>query len=976
MAIDLEKYKKKPSEGGINLAKYKKSTGPFKYDVPEIKESREDKIARYQQEAAEAEKEADKYKGLGFVKQFGKEFVKNLAPSEVGLGKTIAKTFGNQRDKYTSSIENVSGTQQRLIRQIREKEERGEDTTKLKRLYNEGVDTLSELQKGLDEELDLPTTGQAVGQLGGTALDVLTAGTYGRATTGAKSFQLTKTKELPTAIQMIRNTARSPQGLGTRVGAGRVATGAGIGYGFDVSHGLQGLRGEDREGGKAFIPGAGTAIGTAIPTLSEGAQSLRNRRGPLDSKTTKIINKRQKQLEKVEDNYSTLRKLKERSAKQGFNAAEDIANTDLLVGAVDDTGTIRTTNAISELNDVLDPVEDIVARGLKKEGRRVGLDVVEAELKRKVRNSGLEGDALTRALRNVEREIAGYQLRTDPNGMISLADLHNAKISKTKTINYQNPKIGVGDKAIANGLKELIEQQSKSIDVKQANRELARFYNMRTFLERLDGKKVQGGKLGKYFASTIGGMAGSHFGPIGTIIGAEAGARTQGHLLSRAFGSKVGKTPGSAVLSRMSRSVDEPFVPAGLLPSGPTRMPAKMPRANEASTPSVIPAKKGVPGQNPQTGRFFRTYMSDPNYSSNLGSRQTNQTNTIIPTTNPINKESTTIIPKSQGRVGAELTPEKFIEGWTLQDPDIISNLTPEVLTELSTKMAKYKPKEKMTLYRGVPEGVEGTSDNLTSWTTDRDVAEMFAEEVNGRVIKKTFNPDEILVDTSELPSNLTEKYNLIPDEMEVIVLPVKKKTNLPNKEGGLINSDALLTGAAGGAALMGVTRTAGEAKELIEDMSQPEVYNAKPTLPEKKPIETLETEQLGTNYDPYDPDQTRPNPDGIGAAGVKLDESMVAVPRKKDNLTANIRLGSVIYVPDLNKIFLVADLMNKRFNGKNKIDFVQPGAKKKPVPRLNKNFGGVQILRLGDGRRDAREFVSSGGWDKFQKDFYNKNRP
>lgn len=36
------------------------------------------------------QQEADKYKGLGLVKEFGKELVSNIAPGEVGLGKTIS----------------------------------------------------------------------------------------------------------------------------------------------------------------------------------------------------------------------------------------------------------------------------------------------------------------------------------------------------------------------------------------------------------------------------------------------------------------------------------------------------------------------------------------------------------------------------------------------------------------------------------------------------------------------------------------------------------------------------------------------------------------------------------------------------------------------------------------------------------------------------------------------------------------------
>ena len=139
-------------------------------------------------------------------------------------------------------------------------------------------------------------------------------------------------------------------------------------------------------------------------------------------------------------------------------------------------------------------------------------------------------------------------------------------------------------------------------------------------------------------------------------------------------------------------------------------------------------------------------------------------------------------------------------------------------------------------------------------------------------------------------------------------------------------------------------------------------------TRPKTQPIRKLDQPFIGTNYDPYDTDQTKPNPDGLGKALIKLDESMVATSLKEDGETGNLRLGTVIRVPALdNKLFLVADTMNKRFNGMNKIDFVAPNKKKAPDPKLNQNFEGIEIIREGGGPADAREFVESGEWEKMK---------
>lgn len=128
----------------------------------------------------------------------------------------------------------------------------------------------------------------------------------------------------------------------------------------------------------------------------------------------------------------------------------------------------------------------------------------------------------------------------------------------------------------------------------------------------------------------------------------------------------------------------------------------------------------------------------------------------------------------------------------------------------------------------------------------------------------------------------------------------------------------------------------------------------------------------LGTNYDPYDPDQTREGGKGVGAAGIKMDENMVATSLKMDGKEGNLRLGTVIYSPTLQKVLLVADLKNKRYKGENHIDFATPGSGSRPDPMYNRKFDDIVILREGKGREDVRNFVNSGEWRKLQLE-YNK---
>ena len=132
-----------------------------------------------------------------------------------------------------------------------------------------------------------------------------------------------------------------------------------------------------------------------------------------------------------------------------------------------------------------------------------------------------------------------------------------------------------------------------------------------------------------------------------------------------------------------------------------------------------------------------------------------------------------------------------------------------------------------------------------------------------------------------------------------------------------------------------------------------------------------------GTNYDPMDRKQNRPFAKsktlGIGSAGVKMDESMVAVPRKKDGITGMLRLGTVIYIPQLNEKFLVADLKAERYNGQQHIDFATIGTSSEISQKHNQSFKDIIILREGEGREDVREYVESGEWEKEKNKSYGQ---
>lgn len=372
--------------------------------------------------------------------------------------------------------------------------------------------------QGTDENYDLsaPTPLQVAGDV---AQGALTVGLPG---VGRSTGLLANTvggKAIPALAPA--KTALGTLGRTTALGAGIGAAG-GVAEGDDLA-------------GIAQRTAVGGALGGVLGVPAAGLKGLANLKDP-----GHIIQNRVKELTKLEDSYSTVRKVTANARKNGIDPSKILAETDLLRNAVDDTGTIRTQNAIQELNDFIKPQEDVISKLLYREGKTIPLDDVEKALKSAVNSSGLQGGALVRALKNVDDDIAGYALKADKARNVPASLIHEAKVDKYANINYLNPESKRADKVIAKALKEMVEELLETGDAKALNKELQTHYSVLNLLEKLDGKKVQGGKLGKYFAQTVGSIVGSHFGPLGSIVGAEAGGKIIGKQMSSTFGGKTG----------------------------------------------------------------------------------------------------------------------------------------------------------------------------------------------------------------------------------------------------------------------------------------------------------------------------------------------------------------------------------------------------------------------------------------------------
>lgn len=281
---------------------------------------------------------------------------------------------------------------------------------------------------------------------------------------------------------------------------------------------------------KPSLKDAQNTLGSFIPALADNSPET-------------LINNRLDSLKQIEGNNKGLRDIANNASNKNIDVKNLIANTDLLEGSVNQDGTIDTLSkggSVDQFNKIIEPYESLVSDALKNEGKSISFDNVKNYFTDILDNSRLAGGAKSTLKNSINKELNGLKLDVDENGNIPLSKIQDAKISTTGEIDYNKPSSKTNAKTIGNAYKTLIEKNS-SLPIEKVNEELSKFYTIRDYLESLNGKKVKGGRLGKYFASTVGAMVGSHFGPLGTIIGEHLGSKLKGTELESTFGKGLNK---------------------------------------------------------------------------------------------------------------------------------------------------------------------------------------------------------------------------------------------------------------------------------------------------------------------------------------------------------------------------------------------------------------------------------------------------
>lgn len=580
-----------------------------------------------------------------------------IGASPVGLGRALGMSFVGRKnaEALTQNVEKLLTSQRELLSRRNKAVNEGRDTANLDTALRQTNDTLR--------------------QLGVSAKDVSTGGIETKDVVGAA---LGTASLLPVGFGASR-VARAIGTGGVRGVASGIASGAvaGAGSGALQGAGTALTRDESVVGGavKGGLVGGvfGGVIGGAVPVVAGATSALgRAVKGNVAPKFDDVVQQYGDNLLDVGKRNSKL--TAEFTKTTGVKPQEELVRRGI-VPVVED-GKVVFDDAIAGLEQQTDQFDDVIDQVVQRYDRlRVDedqiLNQIESVLKQ---DPALKESGNITSTRKLAKEIfEGYKNDNDGRSTFTIPEIQAFKKAQYKQANRF--KVGAtpdytkadGHTIVAKAFKEIIEKNVDDVAIKELNREYGRVISLMEYLAKVNGTTVKGGRLGKYFARSIGAVAGNAGGgPIGALIGAVGGDQFANVLqqyavlgpLKARYVAKVGAGFKNEVLEKTIKYLDD--VEKGLAPAVPKAVREQIIR-DLAEMPKALPAPQaGAPRvQLGSTGTVFvspggtasRSLQEAVDASaSQIGVANRPGTQTVLPTVPPsrrLNQQNTIIPPYS-----------------------------------------------------------------------------------------------------------------------------------------------------------------------------------------------------------------------------------------------------------------------------------------------------------------------------------------
>jgi hypothetical protein len=408
-----------------------------------------------------------------------------------GIGTTISNTLGTQ-DRLIQATDQSTDIQTNLLRRIKQKEARGEDTTRLK-------EALSKLSSATTASASQATN---IGTSGLSSREVVgSAAQTGLSVIGLRGG-------LPTARTL---------GMGARPILGGAAAGALSGAAFGASEAV--TEGKNVLKGAAIGGAIGAPLGAATGALSKYIDDLAG-------KTP------EKQIGSMKDSLKTLKTAFEKNSRYRVvdgekvyyqNPITTLAESKAVPKVID--GKVDATDAKAALNRLITELDD-ESLSLVDEAAANGTAITIKDFRKAVETAISQSDdlkasgAVMKTLRSAGQIFDDYEVSYGQQ--IPIDRLNAIRIAMNRVY---DPAEKDAARTVGDAAREFIYTNAPGSQAALARE--GELLAALKFLERMDGLAVKGGRLGRYFADLVGAIAGSstQVPVVGPIVGA-MGART------------------------------------------------------------------------------------------------------------------------------------------------------------------------------------------------------------------------------------------------------------------------------------------------------------------------------------------------------------------------------------------------------------------------------------------------------------------
>jgi hypothetical protein len=514
-----------------------------------------------------------------------------IGASPVGLGKALAQSFVGSKnaEQVAGGIDKILAGQRELLSRRNKAKNEGRDTSRL--------------------DIALAQTNQTLKELGADVQDVATAGIETKDVIGATLGTLAY---LPVGFGASKVASAIGAGGTLRNIAGGVASGAisGAGAGALQGAGDAMTRDESVVGGAikgGLIGGAlGGVIGGAVPIIGATGSALgRAVKGNVAPKFDDVA---QQYADNILDTTKRNSKITAQFEKaNGVKPQNELVRRGIIPAIEDgkvnfDDGILKLENEVDQFDDAIDRVVNRY-KDLRIDENQV-VDRIESALKT---DPALATSGRVSSTRKLAQEILDGYKDDFGRSNFTLKEIQDFKKAQYKLANrFKTGAVPDYTKAdghtiVAKAFKEIIENNIDDVAVRELNREYGRAISLMDYMAKVSGTAVKGGRLGKYFARSIGAVAGSQGGLVGSLIGASAGDAFASALqnyavlgpLKARYVAQVGQGFKNEVLEQTIKYLDD--VEKGLAPAVPKAVREQI-ISDLMAMPKLLPAPKpGAP---------------------------------------------------------------------------------------------------------------------------------------------------------------------------------------------------------------------------------------------------------------------------------------------------------------------------------------------------------------------------------------------